>query len=214
MPRSTPPAVSSPLPVQALAGGQPTCDEQAVLAEVNRIRASMGLKPFAFSPTLHAIAEAHSREQSTYGYMGHGSPDRARQTLLQRMQLGGYDGRVFGEVVAWGYPTPPSVVEGWMNSRDHRAILVDPDMQEAAFSRIGDYWTGNFGTPMAARAASPRTGTVPEQAPPRVTYAPPPPSQASSQAPIQPPAARAPAYVLPPAPRPPARSWRPPLRGG
>ncbi len=228
LPRSTPPRVDRPLPIQAQAGGRPTCDEQAVFDEVNRIRCSMGLRPFRFSPSLHGIAEAHSREQSTYGYMGHSSPDPRRQTLLQRMQLGGYDGMVFGEVVAWGYRTPQSVVEGWMNSRDHRAILVDRDMQEAAYSRIGDYWTGNFGTPSARAAPAPRTGFVPAQAPPRTTYrpsvVPPPPSQELERAPTYSarpvprtapaPSTQTPLYGAPPAPRFQPRVWRPPLRGG
>ena len=124
-----------------------------VLQHVNQIRRSQGLRPLAWSDTLHACARAHSEEQCRYGYMGHESPDPSRRTLVQRMHLAGYQGQMYGEVVAWGYDDAQSVVEGWMNSREHRAILVDGEMTEAAFSRVGQYWTGNFGTPRIAPPA-------------------------------------------------------------
>jgi uncharacterized protein YkwD len=46
-----------------------------------------------------------------------------------------------------GYDGPRSVVAGWMNSRGHRKILMDPGLEEAAFSRVGAWFTGNFASP-------------------------------------------------------------------
>jgi hypothetical protein len=127
--------------------GYATGEESAVLEEVNRIRWGRGLRPLRFHPVLHRAAAEHSREQQLHGYMGHGSPNPARNTLAQRMALAGYVGQVYAEVVAWGYRDVRAVVEGWMNSRDHREILLDGEITEGAFARVGDYWTGNFGTP-------------------------------------------------------------------
>ncbi len=118
-----------------------------VLEEVNRVRAQHHLRSLRFHPNLWIAARDHSIEQDRHRYMGHGSPDPSRRELSQRMALAGYRGSVFAEVVAWGYPDVPSVVEGWMNSADHRRILLDPELTEAAFSRVGQYWTGNFGAP-------------------------------------------------------------------
>jgi len=156
-----------------------------VLAYVNTIRRQQSLRPLNFQPDLWIAAREHSREQQRHGYMGHGSPDPQRKRLSQRMAQAGYRGSVFAEVVAWGYPDTRSVVDGWMNSPDHRRILIDPELTEAGFSRVGPYWTGNFGAPrrFARAAAPPRTPT-----------------------------ARAPASSLPRSRPPPTATARPPAR--
>ncbi len=125
-------------------------DEEAqVLAQVNAIRARRGLPALTYNPNLHQAAREHSLEQKRHNYMGHGSPDPRRRTLAQRMKLAGYSGRAFGEVVAKGFRSTSGVVQGWMNSPSHRDILLDRELTEAAFSRVGTYWTGNFGRPFA-----------------------------------------------------------------
>jgi uncharacterized protein YkwD len=61
------------------------------------------------------------------------------------VRVAGYGpARQWAEIVAWGYEGPQSVVLGWMNSKGHRAILLDGGLEEGAFSRVGDYFTGNF----------------------------------------------------------------------
>lgn len=159
----------------------PTREDMEVLDEVNRIRAQRGLRPLTFDARLFVAARDHSLEQMRHGYMGHGSPDKSRDQLGERMAIAGYDGRAYAEVVAWGYRNTQAVVEGWMNSRPHRAILLDNDFTEAAFSRAGLYWTGNFGLPGGRRAgrarrptasirpaprAAPRAQPAPRRAPP------------------------------------------------
>jgi uncharacterized protein YkwD len=124
-----------------------TQEDLQVLARVNQIRRSRGLRALAWNSQLHVAAYEHSQEQQTHGYMGHGSPDPARDQLGERIQLAGYDGSAWAEVVAWGYRDVNGVVQGWMDSPPHRKILIDPELTEAAFSRAGLYWTGNFGTP-------------------------------------------------------------------
>ncbi len=195
-----------------------------MLLRVNQIRCSRGLRPFVLSDTLFTAAREHSLEQQRCGYMGHDSPDPNRRTLVQRMQLAGYDGVMYGEVVAWGYKDTCAVVEGWMNSREHRAILVDGDLTEAAFSRVGDYWTGNFGTPRCGTYAPPSARTAAPQPCAPQAYAPQPCSPYGS--PYAQPAVRAPLAQTPMAPSsrryvpPPAvpvqapRATRAPLRGG
>ena len=137
-----------------------------VLARVNAIRVQRRLSRLRFHGTLWNAARDHSAEQQKHGYMGHGSPDPKRARLGQRMAIAGYRGTAFAEVVAWGYADAAAVVEGWMNSSGHRSILLDPELSEAAFSRIGQYWTGNFGAP-ARRARRPAARPAPRAAPPR-----------------------------------------------
>lgn len=225
-PQARPPAFRQPMPAQVPMGpaGGPAPEERMVLQHVNQIRRSQGLRALAFDDALYACARAHSEEQCRHGYMGHESPDPSRRTLVQRMHLAGYQGQMYGEVVAWGYDDAQSVVEGWMNSSEHRAILVDAEMTEVAFSRVGQYWTGNFGTPRIAptRRYGPPSHVPPATsapsrtpAPSRSTYVPSPrslpaPSVQSAPPPTRtappPPSAAVPTY-RPPQPRQPVQQY-------
>ena len=191
-------------------------EDMRVLDEVNRVRAQHLLRPLRFQPALWIAARDHSGEQDRHRYMGHGSPDPSRRELAQRMAQAGYRGYVFAEVVAWGYPDVPSVVEGWMNSTEHRRILLDSELTEAAFSRSGEYWTGNFGAPSRSGAISsprPQASAPPprtfQQAPsfPRAAPAPRPqasvaPTPTLRRAPAPLPQRAAPRPVAKPAPAP------------
>jgi uncharacterized protein YkwD len=131
------------------AGPAASAEDRRTFDEVNRARADLGLPAFRWSERLFAAAYDHSREQHDHGYMGHGSPDPSRDDLGDRLRIA-HCGRLskWAEVVAMGYTGPSSVVLGWMNSRGHRKILTDPELVEAAFSRVGDSFTGDFATPM------------------------------------------------------------------
>jgi uncharacterized protein YkwD len=165
-PRPPPPA--PPSPHDDAPAGDALADARSTLDAVNRVRAARGLAAFRWNDRLHDAARDHSAEQRLHGYMGHGSPDAARDDLADRLRIAGYRGRMWAEVVAKGYPDVPSVVDGWMRSKSHREILLDPDLEEAAFARDGTYWTGNFGTPLSgspprAAAPSPRPAAPPRR---------------------------------------------------
>jgi uncharacterized protein YkwD len=134
----------------AAAGDAATAEDRATFDEVNRIRTSRGMRAFRWNSQLFQAALDHSKEQDKHKYMGHGSPDPRRDDLGDRIRMSGYRARAWAEVVAWGYRGPAHVVQGWMNSKGHREILMDPSLLEAGFSRVGDYFTGNFGTPLPA----------------------------------------------------------------
>jgi uncharacterized protein YkwD len=66
-------------------------------------------------------------------FFDHVSPQGS--TLGQRARAAGWSGRTLGETLGWGageLATPAAIVQGWMNSPPHRAILLDGD-----FRRIG-----------------------------------------------------------------------------
>ena len=72
-------------------------------------------------------------------------------TFDQRIARTGYQANALGENVAFGYPTPAAVMDGWMTSPGHRANILN-----CAFRGIGVgvatggdgrlYWTQNFGS--------------------------------------------------------------------
>lgn len=146
---------TAPRAQERFAPSGPTAEDVQVLERVNQIRRARGLHDFAWQSQLWRAAYDHSTEQQVHGYMGHGSPDPRRERLSQRFRQAGYEGNYYGEVVAWNYRTVEGVVRGWMNSPSHRAILLDCKMTEAAFARVGSYWTGNFGLPRARAATRP-----------------------------------------------------------
>ncbi len=145
-----PPEASRPARAPRVSSGPtPTVEDRATFDEVNRVRVGRGLRPFRWNDRLFRAAYDHSAEQARHGYMGHGSPDPARDALVDRLrQADCAPARQWAEVVAWGYEGPASVTLGWMNSAGHRKILVDPSLEEAGFARVGDYFTGNFAAPM------------------------------------------------------------------
>ena len=145
----------------------PTNEDLAVLTEVNRLRALRSLAPMRFDARLFVAARAHSEEQLSTNYLGHGSADPERAKLSQRLTQGGYVGRMYAEVVAQNYADAVSVVAAWMESPTHRAVLLDPDLTEGAFCRISNAadprvnrWTGDFGAPVTARVAVPQPATA------------------------------------------------------
>jgi uncharacterized protein YkwD len=111
--------------------------ESALLAAMNRARASRGLRPLRFDPQLRTAARAHSREMLRYDYFGHGAFGRRLSSFRVR-------GPSVGENLAWGkglYRRAGVIVDEWLHSPEHRANLLRP-----TFSRVGvGSLTGRFG---------------------------------------------------------------------
>lgn len=154
-PAAQPEEGRAPVARVAAKAGEPTEEDRRTFDLVNEMRRGRGLRPFRWNDRLFRAAYDHSAEQARYGYMGHGSPDPSRDDLADRLRLASYgQARQWAEVVAWGYEGPASVVQGWMDSRGHRKILTDPNLEEAAFSRVGSYFTGDFGSPVSRSSPS------------------------------------------------------------
>lgn len=52
--------------------------------------------------------------------------------------------RSVGENIAYGYPTPEAVVEGWMNSDGHRANILNPSFTHLIVGYNNNYWVQLF----------------------------------------------------------------------
>jgi uncharacterized protein YkwD len=98
--------------------------ERQVLVLVNAERAALGRPPLALDVRLGAAARRHAEDMRDGCFLSHTGSDGS--SAFARMADAGYAGGM-GEVAAagsWPYP-PQSVVNSWMNSAGHRAILVD-----------------------------------------------------------------------------------------
>ena len=84
-----------------------------------------------------------------YGYMAHDDPaPPVSRSTGERMAACGVTGS-WGENIAAGYPSPASVVNGWLNSPGHRANIENPNYVSmgagAASSASGQlYWAHTF----------------------------------------------------------------------
>src|SRR5438309_7550472 len=147
--------------------------EQDLVARINSFRASRGLPTLAVSDTLTAAAKWMSLDMGARNYFAHTSLDGRSPT--QRMYDAGYPafGTWTGEDLAAGYTTTADVLNGWINSPAHYAVLVNPQYHAIGVGRgyttgstYGWYWTADFGGVVdAARAAPvPRAATQITQA--------------------------------------------------
>ena len=128
--------------------------EREVLTLVNEERASgadcgsEGTFPPAPALTmngaLRCAARAHSKDMSDRDFFDHTNPDD--ELPWDRMELAGYSWRAAGENIAWGSPTPASVMDGWMASDGHCSNIMSAGFQEIGVGYYaGNYWTQVFG---------------------------------------------------------------------
>jgi uncharacterized protein YkwD len=116
----------------------------AIRCLVNVERAARGLRPVTHDARLQRAAGVHARDMVRRRYFAHQSPGGRR--VGDRARAAGYlrGARYWtvGEVLAWlvrPRPTPAAVVEAWMRSGPHRAVLL-----HGAFRQVGaDFTRGN-----------------------------------------------------------------------
>ena len=123
-------AFVSLLPLLAAASvgqaGPLSSSETSLVQTINTVRKSHGLAPLRVDVRLVRAARGHSATMMRRQVFVHGSV--AARALAQ-----GARGPIFGETLAWaqGY-TATSVVNQWLASPSHRAVLLRP-----GFRRVG-----------------------------------------------------------------------------
>jgi len=126
--------------------------EAGLVAEVNAFRASHGLSTLVVSDTLTNAAKWMSTDMAVNDYFAHQSLDGRSPT--SRMADFGYPSRSTwsGENLAAGYTSAYEVVQGWINSPGHYAVLTNPNYRALGVGRAYGaassykwYWTADFG---------------------------------------------------------------------
>lgn len=102
--------------------------------------------PLTMNGALQCAARNHSMDMAVRGFFSHVNPDG--DTPGERISASGYSPSGWGENIAGGYPTPESVVDGWMNSDGHCANIMNGNFTEIGVGYYeGAYWTLVFARP-------------------------------------------------------------------
>ena len=136
------------LPIVVVPGHYPADNrafEREVLRLINEQRLSRGLSPLIEQHALTQAARRHAKDMAAHQSSSHIGSDGSSPG--DRMQQEGYAGLACGEATSLGRTTPGEVViEGWMQSLPHRAILLDPQATEAGVGYADGFaWTLDTG---------------------------------------------------------------------
>jgi uncharacterized protein YkwD len=138
---------TNPTEDKADAGACPSAvTPDAVRCEINAVRAAHRLAPIKATQALIVAAQRHSEDMVRRHYFAHVSP--SGQTVSERARKAGYRSRRLGENIGWGsgsLGTPAAIVQAWMNSPPHRAIILTPTFREGGVGIAAGAPTGGDG---------------------------------------------------------------------
>lgn len=99
-----------------------------ITAGLNASRTSNALASVSFSPVLAQAASDHACDMSRNRFFSHRGSDGSDVQL--RARRAGYQNCLIAENLAWGYPKPEQIIEGWMQSPGHRHNMLHGRVKE------------------------------------------------------------------------------------
>ncbi len=136
--------------------------ESDLVSVVNSFRAARGLASLAVSDTLTFASKWMATDMAVYDYFSHTSRDG--RAPVQRMIDAGYPGpqTYTGENMAAGYASASDVLNGWISSPAHYAVLTNPNYRAIGVGRAYSdgasyhtYWVMDVGGIVDAATAVP-----------------------------------------------------------
>ena len=89
---------------------------------LNANRESNALARLTFNSELSQAAMSHACDMSANNYVDHRGTDGSNSQ--DRVRQMGYRDCLVAENLAWGYPDPAQIVQGWMTSPHHRSNML------------------------------------------------------------------------------------------
>ncbi len=122
-----------------------------VLQLLNLERAERNLAPLGMDIKLTTIAEKYACTMITEKFFGHSDPATGDGPSARAI-AGRYAFYAVGENLAAGPETAADVMQAWMESDSHRAIILDPTWQHVGIAvrsggEYSTYWVQEFGDP-------------------------------------------------------------------
>lgn len=133
----------------SFAGPQLSPYEQQLVKQVNQVRVDEGLRKLKVHAALVTAARAHSTEMSVNKFFQHDSLDGstfADRIVAAGYKREGYDSWKAGETIGWGaglYSSPVVIVQQWMESPAHRAVILSKSLREVG---VGAVSTEGYGS--------------------------------------------------------------------
>ncbi len=139
------------LPSHAEDKKEPTAEEKSIVEITNNERETEKLSPLKINAVLSQVARAHAENMARTGMFEHVVEGK---TPSDRVKAAGYRFAMCGENIskAEGKFTPAEIVMGWMNSKPHRANILNAKYTEIGVgifrTEKGDvYYTQVFAVP-------------------------------------------------------------------
>lgn len=144
---SSPAPPSSPAPLSRSEFG---ATEARIFTLINAERRHQGLPDLVYNDQLDQMAKIQAQNMARFQKMAHVLPGASLPTLGDRARYVGYHFGRLAENVALGFPNAETVVTGWMESKAHRANILDGSVIEtgiavARSSAGGLYYCQVFG---------------------------------------------------------------------
>jgi uncharacterized protein YkwD len=130
------------LPAAASAGTSLNTYEQQLVKYINKERTDRHLAKLRINVKLVAAARSHSADMGEKQYFEHDS--LSGETWSERIVRHGYSREGYtswkaGENIAWGaglYSSPVSVVDQWMGSAMHRAVILTKGFRDLGVGAV------------------------------------------------------------------------------
>ena len=110
--------------------------------------------PLRISSALAAVALGHAADMAEHGYFDH--QDLGGHSPADRVRAAGYREQLVGENIAYGPASAEEVVQGWLDSAQHCANIMDPRFTAMGVAyapghgaRRGLYWVQLLAAPQA-----------------------------------------------------------------
>lgn len=114
----------------AVLGDATSLAAEQIVAQTNVQRQQKDETTLVENPQLASAAQAKASDMVARNYWSHTTPDG--KSPWSFLDGAGYSYQLAGENLAYGFDNPDAVVNGWMQSPEHRANILNQD-----FSQIG-----------------------------------------------------------------------------
>lgn len=107
-------------------------------AQINAIRARVGLPALTRNAKLDAAARAHANDMVENNFFAHKGSDGSSSS--KRVTRAGYRWCTVGENISVGYASSTSSIESWRTSPGHYRNIVSRKAKEYGLANVGKYW--------------------------------------------------------------------------
>lgn len=130
------------------ADGLPIPDQ--MLWYINEARRQAGMEPVSWRFSLSRAAQQHANDMATNFLLGHiGSDGSTPQDRLRQVSY--VEGYFTGETVAGGFNSARTAVQFWLDSLNHRVVLLNPEADQVGTGQSTNnnaphvwYWVAEF----------------------------------------------------------------------